>query len=115
MTNGVPGKSFGFANMRHRVTVQAPIKTIATSGQSTKEWKPWVANEPAEYVETGGGEHVRGKQIEAGIDAIFRVNYRKGYCPEMRLIWNEQTYGIVRCAPVDGLNRFLELHCKATP
>jgi SPP1 family predicted phage head-tail adaptor len=73
------------------------------------------ANEPAKYEQVSGGEVVRGRQIEAGVIALFTVNYRDGYVQTDRITFDGQTYGIHRMHKPDGIKRFLEIHCKAAP
>jgi SPP1 family predicted phage head-tail adaptor len=72
-------------------------------------------NIAAKYEQVSGGEVVRGRQIEAGVIALFTVNYRDGYIQTDRITFDGQTYGIHRMHKPDGVKRFLEIHCKAAP
>jgi len=100
------------SDMRHRITVQSPATTVDADGQPIVTWSNFVTNEPAGFVPTGGTEAMRGKQLEAGTKAIFRVNYRAGYTEQMRLIHDGTTYGITYVNAVIGIKRFIELMVK---
>lgn len=112
MKNGVPGKDFAFSNLRHRIRVQKAVKENI-DGQIIHTWKDWLQSEPADYMQTAGGEIIRGKQIEAGIHAVFLVNKRDGYSTEHRIKFRGMDLGIVRIMPVDGMDRYFDIHCKA--
>ena len=56
---------------------------------------------------------MRGRQLEAGTKAIFRVRYRPGYTPEMRIQYDGNNYGITYVNQVDGLRRYIELVCTS--
>jgi SPP1 family predicted phage head-tail adaptor len=99
--------------MRNRITVKTETTTQDAAGQPVVTLATWLENEPAKFEPTRGGESARGRQVEAGIAAVFTVHYRDGYTPEMSVLCNGQTYGIVYVDPVDGMNAYRELHCKA--
>ena len=103
------------ADMRHRISLRKPIKSIDASRQPIIKYEDELINEPAKFVQVSGGETVRGRQIEAGITALFTVNYRSEYSVEKQILFAGQTYGIVRVDKPDGVNRFADLHCKAAP
>ncbi len=62
---------------------------------------------------TTGGEGARGRQVEAGISAIFTVRYRDGYTPEMAIDIDGQRFWIVYVKAVQGMDRYRELYCKS--
>ena len=99
--------------MRERITVQQATVDDST-GEPSRTWTDWLTNEPAAYMPTAGGETIRGRQLSAEISAVFTVRYRAGYSPQMRVVHNGQTYGVVYVKPVDGGRRFLELQCKGS-
>lgn len=94
---------------RHRVTIQTQTETQDDTGQPVVAWSTFYANEPAEFIPTGGIESMRGKQLEAGTKGIFKVNYRTGYTTQMRVVHNGVNYGITHVNPVEGLRREIEL------
>jgi len=108
-----PHRGFHVAEMRNRITVKTEVQTQDAAGQPVVTLATWLTDEPAKFEPTRGGEGARGRQVEAGIAAVFTVHYRDGYTPEMSVTCGNQTYGIVYVDPVDGMNAYRELHCKA--
>lgn len=103
--------SFRLGSMRQRCTIQQPTETIDSAGQPVVAWTDFLTNEPCQFIPTGGNETMRGRQLEAGTKAVFRVRYRVGYTPEMRIQYEGNNYGITYVNPVDGLRRYIELVC----
>lgn len=107
-------KRFTAANMRHRITLQTATEAADGAGQMVQTWANTLTGEPADYTPTIGGEVLRGKQVEAGISAVFIVRFREStYTPQQRIVFDGTNYGIVHVRPVDGGRRYIELHCKA--
>ena len=104
-----------YTRKRYFVDVQEPVETLDDLGQPVVTWQTVFIQEPAEYAPMSGFEYVRGRQYEAGTTALFRVNYREGYTRQMRLVFNDEYYGITHINPVDGRFRELDLTTKATP
>lgn len=107
-----PGKSFRLGAMRERITIQSLTTTISQGGDKTETWVNTYTNEPAAFDSVSGGETLRGKQVEAGINAVFTVHYRDSFTSTQRIIHNDTTYGIVYVKPVDGGRRYTELYCR---
>lgn len=99
--------------MRHRITVSVETTSQDAAGQPVVSLSQWLADEPAAFEPTSGGEGARGRQVEAGISAIFTVRYRDGYTPEMAVDINGQRYWIVYVKAVQGMDRYRELYCKS--
>ena len=108
-------KGMRLADMRHRIALQQPVKSVDDSRQQIVSWENELTMQPARYTQVSGGETVRGRQIEAGVTALFTVNYRSEYAVEKRVVFRGQAYGIVRVDQPDGIERFVDLHCKAAP
>lgn len=106
---GRPGEGFRLGSMRHRCTVQRVTETQDDAGQPVVSWSDFLVNEPCQFVPTGGSETMRGRQLEVGTKAIFRVRYRAGYEAGMQVIYGGRAYGITYVNPVDGLRRYIEL------
>ena len=104
---------FRVGAMRERVNIQTSTDAVDTTGQPIRSWATTYANEPAEWTPTGGGEILRGRQIEAGISAVFTIHYRASLVPQMRIVHGTTNYGIVRVRQVEGGRRYVELDCKA--
>jgi SPP1 family predicted phage head-tail adaptor len=56
---------------------------------------------------------MRGRQLEAGTRAVFRVRYRSGYTVQMRVVYQGETYGITAVNMVDGLRNYIDIICAA--
>lgn len=108
-----PTRGFRLGEMRHRITVKTETTTQDDAGQPVVTLATWLVEEPAKFEPTTGGEGARGRQVEAGISAIFTVRYRDGYTPEMAVVIGGETYYIVYVKPVQGMDRYRELHCKS--
>ena len=103
------------SDMRHRITVQTAVETIDASRQKIISYVNRLVSEPATFEEVTGGEVNRGRQIEAGVTAVFKVNYRSGYSVRDKVLFKGQQYGIVRVEAPGGIERFTYLYCKAAP
>jgi len=97
--------------MRQRCTVQQVTETQDDAGQPVVAWSNFLVDEPCQFIPTGGSETMRGRQLEAGTKAIFRVRFRSGYQPEMRIVYGSTNYGITYVNQIDGLRRYIELVC----
>lgn len=99
--------------MRHRITIEKPTDAADSFGQPISTWTTYRASEPAAFIQTSGGEFIRGKQVEATVKAIFTVRYRPGYTEKMRVVHRGITYGILHLNPVEGGQRYIEILCGA--
>lgn len=93
--------------LRHRITVQQDAGVEDGSGQVLESWTAWLVNEPAEVVETGGAESLRGQQIDATATHVVRVRYRAGLDERKQIVWGTRTLGIVNVRDIDGRRREL--------
>lgn len=98
--------------MRHRITVREATTAIDSARQKVVTYVDRFTNEPAAFQQVSGGETIRGRQIEAGVTALFKVNYRGGYEVTDQVVFDGQNYGIVRLEIPQGVKRFMWLHCK---
>ena len=108
-----PGRGFRVGEMRHRIAVKTETTAQDDAGQPVVTLTTWLSAEPAKFEPTSGGEGARGRQVEAGISAIFTVRYRDGYTPQMAIVMDGETWWIVYVKPVQGMDRYRELHCKS--
>jgi SPP1 family predicted phage head-tail adaptor len=102
--------AFRLGSMRQRCTVQQVTETLDAAGQPVVTWSDVWSDEPCEFIPTGGTESMRGRQLAAGTRAIFRVRYRAGYTPQMKVVYNGTSYGITYVNE-DGYRRYTELVC----
>jgi len=108
----MPGRpsQYHMARMRHRCTVQSAVETQDAAGQPVVSWSNFLVNEPCQCMPMRGSEEMRGRELEASFQTIFRVRYRLGYNEQMRIVFQNKNYGIRAIEKVDGLDRYLELH-----
>lgn len=111
-----PGRGFRVGAMRDFINIQSHT-VDASSGQPIRSWSNLHVAVPAQWQPVSGGETVRGRQVEAGINDIFIIRHKNGLSTDMRVIHaaTNTTYGIVSIIHSDGGIRYLELHCKAIP
>lgn len=108
-----PAGGFRVGAMRERITIDSLTITVTDAGDRVETWTAIHSNEPAAFESTRGGETLRGRQVEAGVDVIFTVHHRTTFAPEQRVRHNGLTYGIVYVRPVEGGRRYCELYCKS--
>lgn len=108
-----PGKSFRVGAMRERINVQSYTSTRDASGQPVASWTNTLTGEPARFLDLRGGASYRGEQLQETTAAVFEVRYRDTYKPDMRIVWDGETFNIHRVARVDGGRRYLALHATA--
>lgn len=100
--------------MRHRITIQSPTETQDGTGQPIVAWTNFATSQPAEYIPANGIEGMRGRQLEAGVKGVFRMNYLSGVTTKMQIVHNGISYGIVSVNAIEGVNRNLEIMVKSS-
>jgi SPP1 family predicted phage head-tail adaptor len=81
------------SKMDRLITIQTRTVTRSASGQEIVTWTD-LATIWAEKIERGGREFLAASQVVAELDAIFKIRYRDGLNPLMRVICAQQTYNI---------------------
>ena len=99
--------------MRERIDIQVAQELRDDYGNPDRKWVTLYASEPAEYTPTRGMESLRGKSMDATIQAVFIIHRRDNISATNRLVHNGTTYGIDYVHESDGGRRYLELFCKA--
>ena len=109
-----PGRGFRLGKMRESLDIWSATYDNST-GQPEPTWSPTYERQPASWTPTNGGETVNGRQVEAGINAVFTVRRVEGLSPEQRVLHHQENrgYGIVYVHPVEGGRRYVDLHCKS--
>jgi hypothetical protein len=51
--------------------------------------------------------------VQANIKAVFTIHKRPNLSTEQRVLHGGQYYGIVYIGPVEGGERYVDLHCLA--
>jgi len=97
---------------RNRITIEQESSTQDELGQPVPTWTTVAANLPAEILGVGGGETIRGQQVDAGITSVVTIRYRSGLSPKMRIVHNSRNLNIAKVNDPDGFRRELLLHCS---
>lgn len=86
---------------RHHVTIQRPDTTLDANGQVVPTWSTLHTDVPASITDTAGGETVRGKQMQAGVDALIEFVYLAGIDPKDRITFGSRTFNVERIDDTD--------------
>lgn len=96
--------------LRHRITAQTVTTAADAAGQPIETWADWLISEPAELIETGGAETLRGQQIDATATHLVRVRYRAAWQDSgerRRIVFGARIIGVTNVRDVDGRRREL--------
>jgi len=98
--------------LRHRIDIEQNVGQTDSAGEVIPDWQTWLANEPAEVIQTGGTESLRGHSIQATATHIVRVRFREGFHEEMRIRWGARILGVVSARDIDGRRQEIWLGCQ---
>jgi SPP1 family predicted phage head-tail adaptor len=100
--------------MKQRISIQTPSPTQDAAGQPIVAWGALAggSNLPARVESVAGGETVRGRQVSAEATTLLTVRWLAGVTPEMRVLYEGRTLGIVRASDPDGGRRELRIECR---
>jgi head-tail adaptor len=107
-----PGK------LRHRGTIEAPVRTQGNLGQAVITGRTVIADRiPLLVEELAGRDLEQARQLQADVTIKVTLRWRPGILTTMRLVWHDQgtdrTLSIL-APPInpDGKRFWLELMCK---
>lgn len=93
-----------------RITLQQRAAGQDSRGQESTTWSDvatvWASAQPLR-----GREFFAAAQVQAEATVRFRIRYRDGVVPTMRVLWRSQPYDINSVIDVDGGKHTLELMC----
>lgn len=100
----------------HRITIYRPNASQDAAGQPIEDSEIVAGEVPAAFTATGGGEQLRGRQVHADARGVFTCRYVSDvmrHSPEGRtelhVVWQENTYYILRASDPDGRRREMQL------
>ena len=74
-------------------------------------WQPlyvvWANIEPL-----SGKEYFKARQTKSDSHVQVTIRYKRGVTPQMRVLFNDQSYEIVSVINVNMENKYLQLICK---
>lgn len=98
-------------DLRHKVTLQQATVALDSFGQPTETWATW-STAWASISQLTGRELSYAQQINGEITHEFRLRYRTGIMPTMRISFDSRTFGILNINNVNEENVELRLLCK---
>lgn len=95
-----------------RITIQERQKTTnPANGEDLFGWVD-VLSCAAEFVPNRGQEFFASRQKQDESAGLFRIRYRAGIVPEMRILFEGKPYDIISVDPMFGRKTGLELLAK---
>ena len=98
-------------DLRHRIIIQEKISSRDTYGMEKITWshvsEVWASAEPLR-----GQEYLEARRLQADIDVRFRMRYRDGIKPAMRVLHDGRIFDIQGVIHVKEAGRELQLMCK---
>ena len=95
--------------LRHRVAIESA--TTEATGEPNPSYST-LATVAAEVIETTGGEWIRGRQVEAGINALVTIRWRDDVTPRMRVKYGTRYLNIESAIDPTGYRSEMLLTCK---
>ena len=93
-----------------QIVIQSKIITRGTFGEELVTWgtfaTDWASPEPLR-----GQEFLEARRLQANLDIRFRLRYRSGIKPAMRILYDGRTFEIVSVIHVSENHRELQLMC----
>lgn len=96
--------------LRHKIDIESA--TTPTSGEPNPSYSTYARSLWAEVIETGGGEYIRGRQVEAHISALVTIRYRNDINPTMRIKYGSRYLNILSVIDPTGYRSELVLSCQ---
>ena len=104
--------------LRRRIAIQTNTPTVDGAGQKIASWST-DRTENGYILEKGGGETIRGEQVQEFVDIVAAIRYpRAGTFPtsEMRIQYTDgastRTFNIELVQRRDNFNHELWLYCS---
>lgn len=99
--------------MRHRVTIEQPLRTGDEGGGAEITWQP-VATVWAEIQPKTGREVFESDQLGGRVTHDVRMRYRDGVTPKMRIFHAGRTFDIRFAANAGERGEWLICACEET-
>lgn len=104
-------KSVGIGALRHRVTLEQPLRGADGGGGAHVTWSAiaelWASVSPAT-----GGETVFAEAVSGRISHAITLRFRADISPEMRLRLGPRVFEILAVIDVDERHRELRCLCR---
>ena len=100
--------------LRHTISIQEKTGQRDGVGGQVESWTDVLTDIRAEALAIRGREYATLRAAQADITIRFRIRYRAGINPAMRVVWEGNPYGIVEVIDVGGRRSELELMCNGS-
>lgn len=97
--------------LRHRVTIEEPLRTQNEYGEPVTIWLP-VYTTYAAKEDLAGREYFAGQTTKSEVTTRFRIRYKDGLHSTMRVYHDGEHYDIQAVQDPDGYRRELILMTK---
>jgi len=98
-------------DLRYQIQIQSKTKAQDSFGAETETWST-VATVFAAVDPLRGQEYLEARRLQADIDVRFRIRYRAGITPAMRVLHDGRYFNIESVIHVKELRREIQLMCK---
>jgi SPP1 family predicted phage head-tail adaptor len=99
------------SDLRHRITLQRKDIVKDPEGIAIETWADvatvWASVEPIR-----GREYFQAAAVNAENTVRFRIRYRPGIMPNMRVLYNGRTFNIQSVIDVNERHREIQLMCQ---
>ncbi|MEO0809897.1 MAG: phage head closure protein [Pseudomonadota bacterium] len=99
------------AALRHRVTIEQPIRTDDEGGAATLTWQQ-VATVWAEITGLDGREILRAETLVGRATHRIVMRYRTGIDASMRIVSAGKYHEIISALDEEGRNQWLVCYCE---
>lgn len=98
--------------LRHPITIQAPVKTANTTGETRKQWSD-VASRRAHIEPLSGRELWQARQTDATVShrVTMRADRSLSIVPQMRVKFGTRVFDINAALTVDEIHHEQVLYC----
>src|SRR5574337_661395 len=93
----------------HRITLQQQIRELNSDHEYHTVWTDWLADEPAQFAFVSGRDFIQSAVLQSQVVARVTIRCRPGVLPDMRLLFDGETYAISAILPDPSARRWLTL------
>jgi head-tail adaptor len=99
--------------LRHRGTIQRPVVTANSHGESDTTWRTYAARVPMQVVQQNSRALWNAQQIQPDVTCLVRMRWVEGVTCAMRIVWHDgatDRYLNIDNPPTNPDGRRLELN-----
>ena len=96
--------------LRYVIKIEKRKDVVSPAGQSKATWSSFANSVPASFEPARGREYFEAKAMTVVNAAAFKIRYKAGVVPEMRIIFRDQIWDIADVEEI-GRNVGMILYC----